>query len=323
METENISGDDTQPQGEDSQATEAFDVNSVINDLLPEFEALNNEQPAPQEEVAEEPAQEAQPEDSPAQETEVAQQETILSAKLAEKARREREERAAREDFEKTKAQAVEAAKEALLDELLNDPQGFLSKYEKARERAGDLALNFYAADLGEDAPDELRQQVGMSERDRDLAAMREEIQTLRLEMQQREIHARNQATIDQYSGFLSDVPADLPYLAVEAQHDQHEALKTMAQVADHMFEQSGSYPSASEVAKAIDRELSRQAARYASIGKPQNVETPQTVKSVKEEPKVTTLSTDISGKSPSRLPSGEDELLADALGYFEEHFSD
>jgi hypothetical protein len=316
MSTENTPGEDSQPQGENSQSDQAFNLEDVVSELLPQFEASFEEAPAQQAEPA--ATGEAQPENPPAQEAAPDKPEEILSPLLAEKARREREARAEIEALKGSKEQAVKDAREALVKELLQDPQGFIAKY--GIDNPGDLAMHFYAADLGDDAPDDLKQQIGMNDLDRYKSDVQKEFEALRNEMAQREQMARNQATLDQYSGFLSEVPAELPYLRVEAQHDQQEALKTMAQVADFMYERDGKYPPASAVAQAIEDQIATQAARYKAIGQPQNVEVqPQTVRPVETQAK--TLSTDNSGKSAKKAPVGEDELFENALDMFENMF--
>lgn len=309
MNTENTSGDDSQSQ--DDTSNEAFSVDNIINELTAEFEPQSSTEESPESEEAK-----AQPEPS----TEVAATPTeetkeALSPLLAEKSRREREARAEIEALKGSTEQAVADAQAAVLAELKTNPQAFIAKY--GIENAGDLAMHFYAADLGEDAPDDLKAQIGMSDLDRYKQEQSQELQNLRAEISQREELARNKAVLDQYDGLLSEVPAELPYLAVEVAHDRQEALRTMAQVADHMFQQSGTYPSAVEVAKLIEREISATQARYKAIGETTpDVKQPQTAK-VEKEP-ITTLSTDLSKSKSKKALVGEDEHFNDALDYFE-----
>ena len=304
MSEENTSGDNSQPQTESS-----FNIDNIISELTSEVST----QPAETE--AEQTVEtQAQPADNPATEATTAEQKELLSPLLAEKSRREREARAEIEALKGSREQAIADARAELVKELTSNPQEFIAKY--GIENVGDLAMHFYAADLGEDAPDDLKAQIGISDFDRFKQEQAKELAAIRAEIAQREELARNQAVIDQYDGFLSDVPADLPYLAVEVQHDQREALKAMAQVADVMQRQNGVYPTAGEVAKLIDREIAQQAARYKAIGQPAtDVKQTQVTEPVENS---ITLSTDNTGRSAKKQPVGEDALFDDALEFFE-----
>tara|TARA_R110002020_G_scaffold207256_3_gene412672 strand:+ start:12137 stop:13054 length:918 start_codon:yes stop_codon:yes gene_type:complete len=302
MNEENTSGEDSQPQ------TEAFNVDNIISELTSD---------APTSEATTEAPAQAEPEVEVAPEATPDEQKELLSPLLAEKSRREREARAEIDALKGSQEQAVADARADLVKELISDPQGFIAKHDI--ENAGDLAMHFYAADLGDDAPDDLKAQIGMSDLERYKQDQAKQFEDLRAEIAQREEHARNKAVIDQYDGFLSEVPADLPYLAVEAQHDQRETLKAMAQVADVMHQQNGVYPSAGEVAKLIDREIAQQAARYKAIGQTQ----PDVKQTQVTEPVETpvTLSTDNSGRSAKKSPAGYDEHFEAALDMFNEMF--
>jgi len=301
MSEENTSGDNSQPQ------TEAFNVDNIISELTSEPTEI---------EATPEVTTEATSEVEVT--TEATPKEELLSPLLAEKSRREREARAEIESLKGSQEQAVADARAELVKELTSDPQGFIAKH--GIENVGDLAMHFYAADLGEDAPDDLKAQIGMSDLERYKQEQTKELASIRAEIAQREENARNAAVIDQYDGFLSDVPADLPYLAVEAQHDQREALKAMAQVADVMQRENGVYPSAGEVAKLINREIEQQAARYKAIGQAQpDVKQTQVTEPVENQP--VTLSTDNSGRSAKKQPAGYDENFESALELFEEMF--
>jgi hypothetical protein len=305
-------------------AEEVPSSDAAFDTLLTEFSGVFGDEakpPAPQaEEIkAEEAPAEVQPE--VVEPPPVEEKEAQLSPLLAERARREKEARAELEQVRSSQEQAMAEFKKEFVAKMISNPQAFIQEHPELQEVVGDLALHFYAADLGEDAPDDLKKQVGMSDFERYQRSVEKRFEDLERQAIQREQVARDKATLDQYSGFLSEVPAELPYLAAEASHDAEEVLSTMAQVADHIYAQKGQYPSATEVASMIERELSATAARYAAIGKPTpNVKTPQTDQVEKPQP-IKTLSTDHSGSSAKPSPVGEDELFEDALSYFEEMF--
>jgi hypothetical protein len=315
---------ETQPES----AQPTIDPDDISSDSF--FEALVDEivppEQPPAQETSEQPQaqkeEESQAEQAGATDPESSTEQRPLSPLLAETSRREREARAEIEALKQSKEEAVEQAKLELLEELVTNPQGALQKYEKLKAAAGDLALNFYAAELGEDAPDDLKQQVGMSDVDRKLAALEARIEQERLLREQAAIQARNQAVLDQYNGFLNSVPENLPYLASEVAADPNAALSAMAEVADSMYQKRGSYPAASEVAQLIEDQISSIAARYAAIQKPSNVEkAPQTDQVETKSQPSKTLSTDHSGSSAKPVPVGEDEIFEDAMAWMQENF--
>ena len=291
MEDENTSGETTQPQAE-----EAFNLDSVVAELTQSLES----QPAAE---VQEATPEAVVEDTPTPE---ATPQVLASTKLAERARAEREKRATEENSVKADeariAEAVEAAKKEVIAELMNSPETFVEKHGL---EAAELAMRFYAADLGEDAPDDLKQQIGMSATDRKIAAQAKAIEELRAEMNTREQAATGKAVLDQYTNFLASVPADLPYLAVEESND---ALKAMAEVADIMYQNSGSFPSALEVAQLLNAEIEQTAARYAAIKRPEAAVVPQVTAQVKTE--TNTISNDDLGHA-AKKEAPEDDFEA------------
>jgi len=251
-----------------------------------------------------------------------------LSPFLAAASKRERETRAELEQATSGTEAAVAEARKELLAELVGNPQAFIAKH--GIENAGDLALGFYVAELGEDAPPELRAQVGMSDLEQFKRATAKQFEEMRISSERQVIEARNKAVITQYEGFISDIPTSLPYLASEASEDATEVLSTMAQVADHIYQSKGQYPSATEVASLevaslIERTLEATAARYQAVNRPQPTlpaAVPAALKTVpvKEKP-ITTLSTEHSGASASAATCGEDECFDDALDYLSTMF--
>lgn len=282
-----------------------------INDIIDDFATPPTETTA----APEEASQEDIPVQADAIQEEAAPEpKEQLSPILAEKAKIEREMRAKLEASEQAQAVAVEEARKEVLAELMSNPSAFINKY--GIENPGDLALHFYAADLGDEAPDDLKAQVGMSELEQYKRSVEQRFKALEEEKAQAAENARNKAILDQYNGFLASVPGDMPYFAAEVGANQQEALMTMAEVADHMA-QNGQYPSASEVAQLIERQLAETAQRYANINKPKVIEQ----KAVPAKKETVTLSNENSGSSGKALPTGEDEIFNDVLDYFNKNF--
>lgn len=245
----------------------------------------------------------------------------LLSPLLAAKAKTERELRAKLETAHK------EAEKE-LLTEFLSDPEGFATKHQFTKEQLEGVTLRLYASLLGDEAPEDLRAAIGQSKEDIERANLRKEMEALRAEMVQRETIAQQRAVLEQYQGFTSDIPEQFTYLRAEAESDPSDVVRTFATVADAIYEKTQKYPSASEVAKLIEDQLSAQAERFYSIKQAQNQKAP--VKSVAQKPTESvaqppvkqptkTLSNQHSGSSASRMPEGEDELFDDAIEWIKQ----
>lgn len=305
-----------EPDNDDFQEDDNLD--SILDDFFPETAQTKEAAPTEEKETEAEPVQAEAEQEETAEEPE---EKSPLSPLLAEKARQERELRQKLSEKEQALEQQVKAARDQLVQELVNNPQKFIRDY--GIDNAGDLAAHFYAADLGDDAPPELRELTAQSELEKYKASVEARFAELELQRERAAIEARNQATIEQYNGYLANVPESLPYFAAEAAHDSGEALRTMAEVADYMYEQNGKYPSAAEVAQLIEKQISDTAARYQAIQKPNVEQTTSTVEAVKQEkPKSIsqTLSTENEGGS-HRTPTGEDELFEDAMKWLEENY--
>jgi len=324
MSEEKQQADNAEPTPSDAPLN--LDNPEVIDDIVSQLF------PSPPEaEAAPEPAEaqaEAQPE--PRDETgttdpEPEQRAEALSPQLAEISRREREARAKIEAAEQSKQAAVEQAQKAFLQELMNNPQEFIAKH--GIETPGDIAMHFYAAELGDEAPDDLKQLLGQSKVDRLERTMEQRIAAMEQKFAEERERVQLQATIDQYKGFLADVPSDYKYLGIEAQHDSTEVLRSMADVADFIRDTQGRVPTASEVARVLEDQIQQTVARYNQAQEPAAEVKPapqKTTKSTapnvaKESP---TLSNELSGSSAKPLPVGEDELLEDAIAYFTENLA-
>jgi len=303
--------------------SEEFNSEAVISDILSSLNSESEAQietPTSSEEQPEPEAQEAVVEEQDTQIDATTTEKAQLSPEIAERARIEREERAKVEAAKGAIDEAVTKAKSDLLQSLINDPQQFIE--DNGIENVGDLAMHFYAADLGDEAPDDLKDKVGKSDLEQYKRATEERFTQMKADMELREIQAQNNLVLNQYRGFLSDIPtADLPFLANEVKHDSEGTLAAMAKVADHMHEQSGKYPSATEVAQVIELEVSKQAARFKAVVGEQTQ--PVAVSKPKEETitETPTLSNNISGSTAKEVPMGEDALFDSTLQWMRENY--
>lgn len=307
----------------DNQGNQSDSIENIMSDFTGLFagqgEASQTAQ-APEEEA--QPVQATPEQEAPTQESEEKQALSPLLARYAEQERRAREELA---QLEKSAESRVEQTKKQTIQELLEDPLEFAEKNQVSPEQAYNLALRWYAHSLGEDAPDELKQEIGMTDAQMQQKKMRQEWEQYKQQMQLEKQQAQLQLIADQYQGFLAEVPSsEFPYVAAESQHSQEEMYAAMAQVADSIAQERGRYPSAMEVAKLIENSLSETAARLSGINQqkqsvqnnPKVVETPQSNQT-------TTLSTQHSAEAGStkKLPTGEDELFDEGLKWLEQNY--
>jgi len=282
---------------------------NVINELLSELSTPPAEETTSTEAAPEtpEPIQAAVVEETPTPEPGT----ELKSPFLAEQARLERQHRATLETNKQKHATEIEDAKKAVVQEMLSNPGEFVKKYGVD---AGDIALKMYAEDLGDEAPPELLQQLNISKTDAASESLRSEWEAWKQEQQQQALQVQSTTILDQYTGFLNDLPQDLPYLATEVEHSSQETLRAMAELADHMYVDSGKYPSAPEVARLIEKQISDTVARYSKVTAVPAVQAP-----AKKPVETTTLTNDLSGGTVRPEPEGEDALYQDTLAYLKE----
>lgn len=305
----------------ENTTTEVSTPTDVISEILSEFQAAEPAKTEAPPATQEATKTDQQLPDVPVTEEAPKEREAQLSPLLAEKARKEREYREKLANLESSQEQAIEDAKAAVVKEMMANPQAFVTKYGVD---AGDLAMQFYAAELGDDAPAELKQQLNISDSDRKLRELEQKFEQRFEQQHQAALQAQQQTVIDQYNGFLTDVPSELPYFAAEVEHSSTEALRAMADLADHLYVTSGKYPSAPEVARLIETQIADTVARYTAVNQTRNVEQkPVAVqKPIDTTTNTTTLSNELSGGSSRPSPSGEDELFDSTLDWMKENFT-
>ncbi len=299
-----------------------FDAESVISEILEEQAAPEApEQPQEPEPENADQAEGAQSDAPAAEEPEPAEQPAeLLSPVLAERSKQERARREFEASFEQKLADARAEAQAEVIKALKANPSSFIEQHKI--DNADDLALHFYAAALGDEAPEELKQQLGKTEADRRVATLEAKLEAFEAKMiSQREIE-RSQAVLDQYSAVIADVPSDLKYFGVEASANSEEMLTAMAKVADQLHQETGAYPGALEVAKILDSAIADQAAKYAALteAKPSEPDSTSTVQPVKE---TETLTNELSGRAAEREQTSEDDNFEAALKMLESMTAD
>lgn len=321
MSTEN-QGDTPDQQVDQATETVTDSFEAILNDFGNSLGTQTAQQAPEQAQVASKEAPEPVQATPDSKKEEATPAESALSPLLAARAKSDRELRAKLATQTTDSENAVANAEAALIQKLIDDPQGFIAAHgEKLADHVGALALNFYRADLGDDAPDDLKAQVGENRQSRFEADINKRFAQLEYEKQEATVIAELTVIKQQYEGFMASVPKELPYFAAEVANDPTEAYIAMATVADEMRKQTGQYPTASEVTNVIETQLTELAARYAAVKTTTtpNVETPQTETVENEE--TITLSTDQSGGSAKPALIGEEAHFNDVLKDFENMF--
>ncbi len=238
-----------------------------------------------------------------------------ISPQLAAMARRERQLRQEQEAYKTSREQDLADAKAEVLKELLSNPQGFIQKHKI--EKPADLAMQFYAAELGDDAPDELKKFTAKSEYTRQVAEVQSRIDVFERKQIEKEKQLAAQAYISEMSGFMQgDLSTEFPYLAAEITADREEALNIMIQAADQLLQGANSVPSVRQVAQVLETEYTKLAAKYGSVQTtPANVTTePNTA--------TKTISNNLAGQAPQNEDMTDEDYRKAALKWLVENRS-
>jgi len=218
----------------------------------------------------------------------------LISPQLANLARREKALRAREATIEAQVQQQVAAQLEAVKQMAMKNPSQFFKQL--GVENTEDLAAMLWADKLGDDAPDTLKNRTAD-------ARMRQQMDEMKkmqadFQRQQQDVMAAQQR--DQYvahlNGFLSSVPADMPYLQAEYESDPAATLDALCVAASNLME-SGTIPNARDVGAALEKEIASIAARYSSIGKPKENQTTAPSK-VSAKPSTTLSESTTSGRT-------------------------
>ena len=206
------------------------------------------------------PAAESQPNTASPQSSQ------ILALARREKALRDSEK--ARKDWEKEVEQRIRQQIEAEFKERATlDPADFYKGL--GIESYNPIAERLVEAQLGDKAPEELRQRTALAQMRAEAARTKKLLDDFRKEQEQRNLESQRQAYVAELDGFLQAAPStDLPYLKHEFEQDPSAALSAMQTAAGHMIHSTGRIPTAREVAKALETELDQIATRYANISK-------------------------------------------------------
>lgn len=205
-----------------------------------------------------------------------AEEPTLRAKQLAAVARLEMEARQVKEQYEaklrelESKPKEPEAPKLGSLDELRElfeiDPEAALAAL-KIQDKSG-IATRLMYGVLGEDAPPELKKDMADRRRDAEVAAIKRKLEQREREGQ--DVHqkavfaARVEATDRELQSFVQAIPADMRFLAAEARDNPAELYQGLCTVAATHI-QAGKFPSAREVAQALENQL---AADYARLSR-------------------------------------------------------
>lgn len=289
----------SEAQGQADPFTES--VEDIIADFFPDDDAGDAVDAAPSEvEPPRNPAPESKaPEPEPEHKLPDSIAERLAAAAEADARKYEREKQHKQEVEEARKEAAA-----AVVQELLQDPVAFLTKHDI--KNAGDLAMYFYAHELGDDAPPELLEKVGKSKSSAETRALKAELEAIKQQLQQQQQVAAAQQVLDGYKSFLVSVPEEVPYFAREVQADPQAAIQAMAQIGDRYAATYGEFPTPSQVAQIINAELERTIAKHLPSIKSESPA--QVSESQKPKPKQTqtTLSDELTERGTGRPASDE-----------------
>lgn len=311
---------DTPDSGENLYTPDGVNYDEIVAEFAQVF---SEEQQATTEEITQSPEEESPRSESAQAETaseqpevqaESEQQpatESGLATRLAQAAKAERERIAEKKAWEEAKAKELEDSKAALVQELINNPLGFIKKYGVPENAYDVIGANFYAAALGDDTPDAIKQKISGSSIEMRLAQLEEQNKQLenrlREEMQSQQQAAESKATLAKYQGFLSNVPEDLPYLKAT---DSSEAIQAMAEVADHIWVSEGRIPEAKEVATLIEQQLAKTVSRYQGLfSNTTSIEEKPQAAALPDTKQVTLSETFSSDRIPPVAPSEEERI--------------
>jgi hypothetical protein len=200
---------------------------------------------------------------------------TLRAKQLAALARVEMEARQAKEQYEAKLRELEQKPKEPAaprvesLEELRElfeiDPDAALASLN-ITDKSSIAARLMYGA-LGEDAPAELKQDMANRRRDAELAAIKRKLEKRDIDgkdVQNKAVFAaRVEATDRELSSFVQSVPADMRFLAAEARTNPAELYQGLCTIAATHI-QAGKFPSAREVAQALETQLEADYARLS-----------------------------------------------------------
>lgn len=291
----------------------------------PEPEAPQEDPPKPEEKGPEKPLEE------PALEA--------ASPQLAAIARREKKQREAHEvrmtelkakEAELTAAQERIEAFEAAKKRAMHDPVGFYKTLGVEKGYA-DIARELYAAELGDDAPKELKERSVTRRLEQQIDELRREREEEKRARTEEQRQSRERAAMSQYQGQLLDyskaIPETLPHLRVLAKDDPQSVADTLFRLAVQVAKDASpgdTPPTAAKLAEMYEASLRKEFARFGEIYVSKTPQDPKlTTPAVAEElksasPRTLTNASTATRTTPRPPALTEDERVARAVQVLE-----
>lgn len=223
----------------------------------------------------------------------------------------------------------VEAAKAQAIEELraqfTRNPRQFARTVGLKPDQLSTIGTLYLGEALGDEAPDDVKQKLQMYELQSELEAIKQDRTAQREEAKEAvpaHVIARANATEAEIEAFVADVPAELPFLALEAKENPREAMEALCQIAiplaNEAYLRGGRWPTAREVARLLNDELARNYERLSrAAGKPA---TPASTQAPAPSAQAPTLSDADLTARPDRQPEGllsDDEYVNRAIGRY------
>jgi predicted DNA-binding antitoxin AbrB/MazE fold protein len=179
-------------------------------------------------------------------------------------------------------------------------------------------AEELYLHELGDDAPDDLREGQKMSVAMRKIEELEEKIDKQNQELSKKQEERAAEAKITEYieglGSFVDESPEDdYPFLKIEAEEDREEAARALFEVADAMYRATGEIPSAESVAKELESSIKESFENYA---KRRGVKMEEKAEEKPKKKKAKTISSKKMSQKSGMKPHSElteEELLARA----------
>jgi hypothetical protein len=198
---------------------------------------------------------------------------TLRARQLAALSRMEEEARATKAAYEARLKELEQIPREPQAPSNLDDFRDmFLADPDAALAALGiddrnTVAVQLMHKQLGADLPPELQNKIAQRRTEAELAAIKRKLEKREQDGQSAHqtaaYHARVEATDRELQSFTKSVPADMRFLAAEARENPDAVYQGLCTVAASHIK-AGKFPSAREVAKALEDQLAADFARLS-----------------------------------------------------------
>lgn len=294
------------PNTQEAGTVEKTPFERAVEKLVTPSEELGESQESTQEEATQETADaqgqgetQEQAATSSEQQEQPAQEEVPLRARqLAILERKEREYREKYAQLEQTAQQKAEEKFKELVAQLQTRPE-ILKEHGVAD--LGLLAGQLWNLDMGEDAPQEFRDNLQFRQLQAEISALKAQLEERAKEPPQPPQQLMQVA--GEIRGFLQAIPDDMPMLKREFETNPQETLQVFGQLGD-LYIANGQYPSAKQIAQDLETQMRAEAEQVAAAlgySKASNEDPPSADKPAKKA-----LSDADTKQKPDRKPQDE-----------------